>query len=475
MSQIREVAVSARPIEVLEPVVGAERVAGLRQLAASFGRRRPGCTVWNVNSTERGGGVAEMLRSIVAYARGAGIDCRWVVIPGSAEFFAITKRLHNALHGSAGDGSALGPAEQALYGEASQHAGAALTAIVRPGDIVILHDPQTAGLLPLLRKHGARVVWRCHIGPDADDDNTRAGWSFLLPYVAHAEIAVFSRRQYIPAGLAVPTRIIYPTIDPLSPKNQDMSPASAAAILSHEGIIEGGGNGQLCSFRREDGSVARVDHRSDIQRLGPAPVVGKPVVAQISRWDRLKGFPELINGFARLLDQQPDCADLILAGPNVHAVADDPEGPVAYGEVVDAWRTLPHSQRQHVHLINLPMADVDENAAIVNALQRHASIVVQSSLHEGFGLTVAEAMWKGQPVVATRVGGIQDQIVHERSGLLLDNPTDADQMALSLMRLLGNPGWAGGLGQAGRQAVRDHFLSSTSLEHYGQLLLDLSS
>ncbi len=470
-----EVHVGARPLDSLVPIIGAERVSRLSSLARAVEKEMPGAVVWNVNSTERGGGVAEMLRSIVGYARGAGVDCRWAVVPGTPEFFAITKRLHNALHGSAGDGSPLGEAERAIYTDQCERNAAQLIALMRPGDIALLHDPQTAGCTRILRQHGVRVIWRCHIGTDATNEETASGWAFLLPHTSQAEVAVFSRRQYVPDQLDIPARVIQPTIDPLSPKNQEMSAATAAAILSHVGIIEGGAADQLCGFTREDGVTSRVDRRADILRLGPAPQVDAPLVVQISRWDRLKDHAGVLLGFSELLEHQPEPAHLVLAGPDVNAVADDPEGAAVFDEIVAAWRQLPHSKRHHVHLINLPMEDVEENAAIVNALQRHAAVVVQKSLREGFGLTVAEAMWKSRPVVASRVGGIQDQIEHERTGLLIDDPRDTSQLAAALLRVLLDPSMARRLGEEAHQAVRDRFLNSTSLEEYGRLLLDLAA
>lgn len=475
MSEIREVHVGARPLDSLVPVIGAERVSRLHALAQVVDQQMPGAVVWNVNSTERGGGVAEMLRSIVGYARGAGVDCRWAVVPGSADFFAITKRLHNALHGAAGDGSPLAEAERAIYTEQCEYNAAALTALVRPGDVAILHDPQTAGSIRLLRQHGARVVWRSHIGTETHNDETAEGWAFLLPHANQAEMAIFTRQQYIPEGIGIPTRVIRPTIDPLSPKNQEMTAATATAILTHVGIVDGRADEQLCCFTREDGVKSRVDRRADIQRLGPAPHADTPLVVQISRWDRLKDHAGVLRGFAELLEHVPEAAHLVLAGPNVNAVADDPEGATVYDQIVAAWRELPHSVRHHVHLVNLPMADVEENAAIVNALQRHATVVVQKSLREGFGLTVAEAMWKARPVVASRVGGIQDQIEHERTGLLIDDPTDTAALAAALLRVLDDRALARALGEAAQQAVRERFLNSTSLEEYGRLLLDLAA
>src|SRR3954464_12144942 len=166
-------------IELLDPPQ-AQRI---RETAGRARDLLAGRVVWNVNSTARGGGVAEMLQSLVAYARGAGVDARWVVIAGDDDFFRVTKRIHNNLHGAAGDGGPLGDAERAIYEATSARNAAALVGVVRPGDVVILHDPQTAGLVAPLLAHGAHVVWRAHIGLDLPNGLARAAWDFLRPYV----------------------------------------------------------------------------------------------------------------------------------------------------------------------------------------------------------------------------------------------------------------------------------------------------
>jgi trehalose synthase len=195
------------------------------------------------------------------------------------------------------------------------------------------------------------------------------------------------------------------------------------------------------------------------------------LITQVSRWDRLKDPIGVLRGFVEHL---PDMdAHLLLAGPSVAAVADDPEGAEVLAEVDAYRRELDPAVRRRVHMAALPMDDIQENAAIVNAIQRRSDVVVQKSLAEGFGLTVAEAMWKSRPVVATRAGGIQDQIVDGRSGVLLDDPHDLATMGAALRRLLGDPAYARRLGEAARRRVEEHFLGTRSLIQYEQLLADL--
>jgi trehalose synthase len=200
---------------------------------------------------------------------------------------------------------------------------------------------------------------------------------------------------------------------------------------------------------------------------------GAPLITQVSRWDRLKDPMGVVRCFVENVVDDDTDAHLLLAGPSVAAVSDDPEGAEVLAEVDQYRRELDPAVRARVHLATLPMDDVQENAAIVNAIQRRSDIVVQKSLAEGFGLTVAEAMWKSRPVVATRRGGIQDQIVDGESGILLDDPLDLEAMGRALDRLLGDPEFARGLGVAARQRVEDQFLGTRSLIQYEQLLVGL--
>jgi trehalose synthase len=443
----------------------AERVrdAALRARAELADR-----AVINVNSTARGGGVAEMLLPLVAYARGTGIDCRWLVITGTPDFFRVTKRIHNRLHGAEGDGGPLGPEEREAYESALSDSGEALLERIGPRDVVILHDPQTAGLVPRVADAGNPVIWRCHVGIDDPNDLARSVWQFLAPYIKRADRVVFSRTRFA-WDVVEPSRraIIAPSIDALAPKNQNLPDGGAAAILAAAGLRMDAGRAAP-EYDRLDGTRATVRSRAELD--GGAPL--RPddrYVLQVSRWDRLKDPHGVVDGFVDHVAPWTD-AHLLYAGPDVLAVNDDPEG----GEVLQAARerrrTLPEEIRARVHLAMLPMQDIQENAAIVNALQRCATVVVQKSLAEGFGLTVAEAMWKSRPVVASRIGGISDQIEHDRSGLLLDDPRDLAAYGASVLELLRDPDRAAALGAAARERVRQNFLGTHSLVDYMALI-----
>lgn len=222
--------------EILTPQQSRE----LDQTIERAGELLAGKVVWNVNSTMRGGGVAEMLASLVAYVRGAGIDCRWVVLRGDPDFFRVTKRIHNLLHGSPGDGGGLGPDARRTYERTCAVAAGELTELTGPGDIVLLHDPQTAGLVEPLLEDGARVVWRCHVGIDLPNELAREAWRFLLPYVSPAEAYVFSREAFAWDDLDRSRIVIIPpSIDAFSAKNQALDRETVGAILTAAGIQDG--------------------------------------------------------------------------------------------------------------------------------------------------------------------------------------------------------------------------------------------
>jgi trehalose synthase len=473
---IQEVFVESSALERYRGVVDDAQLQTATTMAGELREQLAGRVVWNINSTAAGGGVAEMLHRLVGYGRAVGLDARWLVITGDTDFFRVTKRLHNALHGSRGDGTPLGRAEVTAY-EATLDANfGELAELLGPRDVVILHDPQTAGLIPHLRPLGARVIWRCHIGVDDGNEQSEQAWRFLEPYVTQAHACVFSRERYAPDYIDRDRlRLITPNIDPFSPKNQDLSKTVVHAILSHVGLIHDGGDPQHRSYLRSDGTPRRVERHVAVVRSADAPPWDAPLVTQVSRWDRLKDPIGVMRGFVRFLHAVPASpAHLVLAGPQCAAVSDDPEGREAFEEVVDAWGALDHAVRARVHLASIPMDDMEENAAIVNALQRHAAVVVQKSLREGFGLTVTEAMWKGRPVIATAVGGIQDQIVDKRSGVLVHDPTDEREFADALEWVLSDSERAASLGEAARERVREKFLGLGSLLAWGELLADVT-
>ncbi len=470
MSVLTSVPIGRLRFDRFASILPPERYAQLLAVAERTSRLLEGRVVWNVNSTARGGGVAEMLISLLAYAHGAGVDTRWEVIAADEPFFTLTKRIHNNLHSADGDAGELGDAEHRTYEETLAPNVDDFLAMVRPHDVVIVHDPQPAGLIPLLKARvDVAVIWRCHVGIDVPSELSRRAWRFLRRYVEPADAYVFSRRAFAWEDLdAEKIEVIAPVIDAFSPKNQDLDGATVDAILRVAGLSDDGEPGGDPTFHDIDGTPNRVNRRAEIWQERPLRR-GDPVVLQVSRWDRLKDPLGVIQGFAEHVAPATD-AHLVYAGPAVAAVADDPEGANVLEDARRLHRDLPAAARERVHLVCVPMDDVAENAAIVNALQRRADVIVQKSLAEGFGLTVAEGMWKARPVVASRIGGIQDQIVDGRSGVLLDDPADLEKYGAAVQALLRDPDRARAIGRRAQERVRDDFLSVRSLLQYVALI-----
>jgi trehalose synthase len=431
---MHKVELRRRPIGALSSLLPPDQAASLEAAATKAAQELSGRVIWNVSSTATGGGVAEMLHNLLGYFLDAGVETRWLVIDADEQFFAITKHLHNAIHGL-GDGD-FTKKDRKHYDQVM--ARNPVQDLVGREDIVLLHDPQTAGLVEPACGKGASVAWRSHIGLDTRNEVSVQAWEFLRSYVEDADALVFSRRPYVPIWADDrKVWLIPPSIDPLSAKNRELSPAECRGILADTGLP--------------------LDDR---------------LVVQVSRWDRLKDMPGVMEGFRRA--DPPADVHLVLAGPAVAGVTDDPEGAEVFAECQAARAELPEPIRDRVHLASIPMDDIERNAMIINALQRQAAIVVQKSLAEGFGLTVTEAMWKGRPVIASAVGGIKDQIQSERTGLLVTSPADLDEFAGVLRRLLYDDILAARLGQAARERVREHYLDDRQLTQSASLFETLT-
>jgi trehalose synthase len=460
------VQVRTRDPQKFATVVGADRadelalVVGARALERLHGR-----AVVNINSTAGGGGVAEMLHVLLGYVRGVGVDTKWLVIEGQPDFFDVTKRIHNHLYGTSGDGGPLAERERQIYETTLSPERDALASHVQPGDIVVIHDPQPAGLAEHAKRLGCHVVWRCHVGIEEQNEHSRLAWDFLRPYLEpFVDHYVFTDRRFPPDWVPEDRyTTIWPSIDPFSPKNQDMSPETVEAILTHVGVIAGRVGDT--TFHHTDGSPGRVERMCDVVRTGPPPSPDTPVVVQVSRWDVMKDMIGVMDAFATHVDSGRT-AELILAGPVVSGVADDPEGELVYQDCWNHWRALPHAIRRRIQLVCLPMHDLEENAAIVNALQRHATIVTQKSIAEGFGLTVAEAMVKGTPVVASAVGGIVDQVIDGETGRLIDDPNDLEGFGAVLCEILDDAVLRRRLGVGGRARALETHLGDTHLTRW---------
>jgi trehalose synthase len=469
-----EIRLEPLPLALLRPALGASRWSHLDSALAEARPALAGSTIWMVNSTAVGGGVAELLRVLVPYWCAAGIDVRWVVVRARPRFFAVTKRLHNWLHGHPGDGRELGDRERRIYDQVLARNAAWIADEVQPGDIVVCHDPQTAGLLPALAARGATLIWRSHVGADRPNELTRAGWEFLARYLGDATALVLTRLGSVPPQLAgLPVSVIAPCVDPCATKNRELPPESGAAILRQTGIASVASAGEPVAIARNGATIA-VRRRCLIRRAGPAPRLGRDrIVLQLARWDRLKDPAGVLRCFVAHVLSQVD-AHLLLAGPTLGAVTDDPEAAAVYRQVLQQWSGLAPRARSRVHLIRLPMRDLDENAAIVNALQTHADVVVKKSLEEGFGLGVTEAMWKRRAVVASGVGGHREQIESDVSGVLVSDPRDLPAVGAAIVDLLDDTSRARKLGAAARRRVRDRFLPDRHMDQWLKLLAGLA-
>lgn len=462
-------------------LVGA--VQALRAEAERHVPRLAGRTVWMVNSTAAGGGVAELLPPQIRLLRDLGLDVRWVVIETDRpEFFPLTKRIHNMIHGESG--AAPDAAERALYETVSRANAEALLALVQPGDILVVHDPQPLGAGALVKQahgDGLRAIWRCHIGLDEATPATRGAWAFLEPWTAAYDEAVFSLREYVPPFLAAHATVIAPSIDPLSHKNRELSLHKLVGILGDAGLVAGAWPLLAPPFEHRatrlqpDGGFAPATEPED---LG---LIARPTIVQVSRWDRLKGFAPLMEAF-RLLKESIDGREerhrrrlelsrLVLAGPDPASVQDDPEALGVLDDLRSRYMRMPPAIQRDVALLMLPMASKKENALMVNALQRCADVVVQNSLREGFGLTVAEAMWKRTPVLGSaRACGVRLQVRDGLDGRLVDDPEDAATLARVLADMLADEAQLEAWGRSAQRRVHDEFLVFGELRQWLRLL-----
>ena len=371
----------------------------------------------------------------------------------------MTKRFHNHLQGQPGDGDVLGIEELTTLDRAALCHARALAPLVAPGDVVVLNDPQTAAMSEPLGRAGATVIWSCHIGIDHDNEYSRNAWRCLRPRLASVRRFVFSRYTSLPEWLGgAETSILTPGIDPGSTKNLPMPEAAARAILQHLGLAAGV-PAATPDYRCTDGSTARLAGRPTVVDSDGAPDWDRdPVVVSLARWDRIKDPLGVLDGFLeRVLPATG--AHLLLAGPDPGHVADDPEAEAVLAAVRGRWRRLPPRARARVHVACFPLTPVEESAAMVNAIQRLAAVVVKKSLQEGFGLGVTEAMWKARPVVASAVGGHLEQVQHRHSGLLVADPADTEAFGDAIVELLQDPPRAARLGQAARERARALFLN----------------
>ena len=386
------------------PLLGAE-IDELRSLAGPLAGR----DVLMVNSTRVGGGVAELMNRIVPILEELGMRPRWDVIAGDKEFFEVTKAFHNALHGSPA------PLPDRAFDIFRSYNEYNRSRVRTDAEFVVIHDPQPAGMIDGRNGHAGHWIWRCHI--DLSHPSMEV-WNFLEPWVTKYDASIFSSPSFA-RQLPIPQYLFHPSIDPLSEKNRPLDPTFINSVLQRFEI--------------------------DPQR---------PILTQISRFDRLKDPVGVVRAY-RIVKRYFDC-QLVLAGGSAD---DDPEGAEVLAETREEAGDDPD-----IHLLELPPSSPLE----VNALQTASTVVIQKSLREGFGLTVAEALWKKRPVVASAVGGIPSQVIHKQTGLLAHS---VEGTAYQIRYLLSHPELAARLGEQGHAHVREEFLITGNARRYITLFL----
>ncbi|MFA5310958.1 MAG: glycosyltransferase [Candidatus Omnitrophota bacterium] len=391
-------------LEEYIPIVGQSIIDDLKLLA----KRLEGKVVQHINSTAVGGGVAEILTRAVPLLNELGLNTKWDVIKGGEQFFEVTKKFHNALHGRIEE---IGQRDFDIFMGASAEN---IKGVDTYGDIVFVHDPQPIALIN--KRAENKWLWRCHI--DVSNPNQKV-WKFLMDFIVKYDSAVFSAPSFS-RRLPIRQFLISPSIDPLSDKNKELPQELVDSVL----------------------------RKYEIKK-------DKPIITQISRFDRLKDPVGVIQAYLQV-KKYIDC-QLILAGGSA---SDDPEGVQVLAEVKEKSR-----QDKDIHILLLPQNDIE-----VNALQRSSDVIIQKSIREGFGLTVSEALWKAKPVVASNVGGIPLQIKHKYSGLLCHS---IDGAAFAIKQLLNSPAYARKLGENGRENIRNNFLLTRHLKEYMLLFLSL--
>ena len=392
-------------LQELQELLGAEVIDELRVLAERARR----FSLQNVNSTPVGGGVAEILTKMIPLLKELGVNATWDVIKGNQSFFNVTKAFHNALHGT----------EETITEEMleifRENTAMNLRDFQFNGDVILIHDPQPAGLIERKKEIGRRWVWRCHIDVSSPQ---RSVWQFLRNYVEQYDASIFSMPDFS-QRLRIPQYMVPPSIDPLSDKNKELPESYVSEVLQK-------------------------------YQLDP----DRPILTQISRYDRLKDPLGVIAAY-RMVRKRRDC-QLVLAGGGAD---DDPEGAQVLREVQEAAASDPD-----IHVLLLPpFSDLE-----INALVRGSTIVLQKSLREGFGLTVTEALWKRKPVIGGAVGGIKIQLINGVTGYLVHSPEGAAQR---ILQLLDSKELCRRLGENGYLHVKQNFLLTRHARDYLLVML----
>ena len=397
-------------LEKYRPITGAEEETEILRLAD----RLDGASILHVNSTRSGGGVAEILKSLIPLTNSLGLKATWEVITAEPRFFEITKSMHNALQGM---NLPLTKEMKDTYMKVNHDFADTLNI---DQDLIVIHDPQPAALIQYTKKGKAKWLWRCHI--DLSQPNSEY-WLLVRQFVERYDALIFSIEDFIERELrSRPLYIMSPCIDPLSEKNRDLSEKEITGIITRLGV----------------------DRES-------------PIITQVSRFDPWKDPLGVIDIY-RIIRRSVPKVQLMMVGGSAQ---DDPEGEMWLNKVLEyAGKDIGNG----IHLMT-DLTDLE-----VNALQRSSDVIVQNSIREGFGLTVAEALWKGVPVVATRVGGIPLQVRDGVTGYLIRSTREAADRVLTILR---KPELGSKLGLQGKEHIRKNFLITRHLKQYLKMHLEL--
>lgn len=392
-----------RGLEDYREIVGDKVLNDIYSRTALYGKR-----IVHINSTYQGGGVAEILNSLILLMNDIGIKTEWHLLHGTPDFFAITKKFHHGLHGEVINLSAM---KKKVYYEVNK-TNSVFTPVEH--DCVIVHDPQPLPIIMFYEKKQP-WIWRCHVDMTEPDPSV---WEYLKGFVSRYDCMVVSMDKYRRQELGIKQRVIMPAIDPLAPKNEVLKDRTISKYLSKCGIE-----------------------------------ATKPIITQVSRFDKWKDPLGVINTY-KLIKKKIDCT-LVMVG---NMATDDPEGSKYYGKIIN------RAQKEDGILVLLNVSDI-----VVNAVQRASTVIIQKSIREGFGLSVTEALWKGTPVVGSNVGGIPLQVIDGENGFLVE-PHDTEGFAERILKILQDPRLAKKLGEKAKETVREKFLLTRLLMDYLDLL-----
>lgn len=402
---------SVPPIEAYARIVGGPKMERLYAVAEKL----KGLKLLEMNATAVGGGVAEMLHSSIPFLEALGIDVEWRIVRGGPDYYEVTKKLHNMLQGMQGSFT---PEMEATYFSTLEES-CRLSPIAPGVDVLVSHDPQPLGLPCFLERTDTVWLWRCHL--DIEEEALRENlpvWQFVTEWIQRYDAAIFSAAHYVVSQWPLPKFIIPPFIDPLSDKNRELADVEIQRVLDKY----------------------QIDRRI-------------PMITQIGRFDPWKGLYRTINTF-RVVRRERKC-QLILAGG---MAADDPEGERILDDI---YRMT--SADEDIHVLLLPLSDRKENYLEVNALQRAASVIMQPSTREGFGLVVTEALWKGKPIIAADVGAMPLQVMDGYTGYFYETP---HRTARRIISLLDRPRVGMRMGERGKAYVEEHFLLPDRIADY---------